>query len=274
MVNWIKEQLHPAPLTLSNGKVVTPKRSAMVFIVPILVVLILWAMDITRFNFYTLFRRGGQFFVMIGRMIPPDWSFFPSIINPLIETIMMSITGTLVGAALALPLAFLSSDNIIRNKVFLWVNRLFFSILRTLPILVFALLFKYIFGIGAFAGTMAIGVFTFTIMTKMFYELIDTADMGPFEALESSGASRIQAFWVAIMPQLWGQYFSLILYNFEMNIRNAAVLGYVGAGGIGLILNERLGWRIYPDVGLILLTMMVTVYLIESLSRTVRKKLL
>ena len=98
--------------------------------------------------------------------------------------------------------------------------------------------------------------------------------MGPFEAIMSSGASRIQAFWSAIMPQLWGQYFSLILYNFEMNIRNAAVLGYVGAGGIGIILNERLGWRLYPDVGLILLVMMVTVYLIETLSRTVRKNLL
>jgi len=94
---------------------------------------------------------------------------------------------------------------------------------------------------------MAIGVFTFTIMTKMFYELIDTADMGPFEAIMSSGASRIQAFWSAIMPQLWGQYYSLILYNFEMNIRNA---------------------------GLILLAMMITVYLIETLSRTIRKNLL
>jgi ABC-type amino acid transport system permease subunit len=100
------------------------------------------------------------------------------------------------------------------------------------------------------------------------------ADMGPFEAALSSGANRVQAFWVAIMPQLWGQYISLALYNFEMNIRNAAVLGYVGAGGIGIVLNERLGWRVYEDVGLILLVMMITVYLIESTSRLIRTKLL
>ena len=273
MVNWIKEQLHPATLTLGNGKTITPKRSPMVIVVPILVILVLWSMDITRFNFLTLFRRGGQFFVMIGRMIPPDWAYFPTIIEPLIETIMMSITGTLVGAALALPLAFLSSDNIIRNKVFLWVNRLFFSILRTLPILVFALLFKYIFGIGAFAGTLAIAFFTWLIMTKMLYEIVETIDMGPFEAIESSGATRLRAFWSAIMPQILGQYISITLYNFEMNVRSAAILGYVGAGGLGLLLNEKLGWRQYDKVGLILLALLFTVYAIESASRLIRKKL-
>jgi phosphonate transport system permease protein len=273
MINWIKEQLHPAPLVLSNGKTVTPKRSPMVIIGPLLLVLIFWAMDITRFNFYTLIRRGGQFFVIIGRMIPPDWAYLPVVIEPLIETIMMSITGTLVGAALALPLAFLSSDNIIKNKVFLWVNRLFFSVLRTLPILVFALLFKYIFGIGAFAGTLAIAFFTWLIMTKMLYEIVETIDMGPFEAIESSGATRLRTFWSAIMPQILGQYISITLYNLEMNVRSAAILGYVGAGGLGLLLNEKLGWRQYDKVGLILFALLITVYAIESISRLIRKKL-
>jgi phosphonate transport system permease protein len=186
----------------------------------------------------------------------------------------MSVVGTLIGVLLALPMAYASSTAMNQSKIGRTITKWISSVLRTLPVLVLALIFRIIFGPGTFAGTMAITVFTFTIMTKMFFELIDTADMGPFEAILSSGANRILAFWTAIMPQLWGQYYSLALYNFEMNIRNAAILGYVGAGGIGLILNEKLAWRIYPDVGLILLVLMVTVLTIETISRTIRKKLL
>jgi phosphonate transport system permease protein len=127
--------------------------------------------------------------------------------------------------------------------------------------------------LGSFAGTVAIALFTWLIMTKMLYELIETVDMGPFEAVESSGAGRIKAFWVSILPQILGQFISLILYNFEMNVRTASILGYVGAGGIGLLLNEKLGWRQYDKVGTILLTLLVTVYAIETLSRAIRKKL-
>jgi phosphonate transport system permease protein len=273
-MDWINQLVHPRPIVLGNGKSIQPKMSAMVIVIPILTLAVLFSAYITDFNILTLFRRGMQFFVIVGRMIPPDWSYMPEVIGPLIETIMMSILGTLIGAFLALPLAFLSSDNIIKNKVFLWTNRLVVSVFRTMPILIFAFIFKYIFGIGTFAGTLAIALFTWLIMTKMLYEIIETVDMGPFEAIESSGASRLRAFTVSIIPQILGQYISIALYNFEMNVRSAAILGYVGAGGIGLLINEKLGWRQYDRVGLILLSMLVTVYAIESFSRYVRKKLL
>lgn len=264
----------PKAITLSNGKVVQPKMSAAIYVIPILLVLTYFSIDITKFRMEMLINRGYQFFVIVGKMLPPNLAFIDKVYKPLIDTILMSVVGTLLGTVLALPAAFLSSEQMIQSPLFKFIFKLVMSLMRTIPILVLALLFRIIFGIGAFAGTIAILVFTFTIMTKMFYELIDTADMGPFEAALSSGANRVQAFWVAIMPQLWGQYISLALYNFEMNIRNAAVLGYVGAGGIGIVLNERLGWRVYEDVGLILLVMMITVYLIESTSRLIRTKLL
>ena len=270
---WFKEVLFPSTIVLANGKSIKPKRSTMVYVVPIMVILVLISMQITNFDFIVLFTRGYQFFTIVGRMIPPDWGFIPNIINPMIETIMMSIVGTLIGAFLALPLAFLSSDNIIKNKIFLWANRFVFSIFRTLPILIIALLAKYIFGLGSFTGMIAIAFFTWLIMTKMLYELIETVDMGAFEAVESSGAGRIKAFWVSILPQILGQFISFVLYNFEMNVRTAAILGYVGAGGIGLLLNEKLGWRQYDKVGMILLALLVTVYTIETLSRMIRKKL-
>jgi len=239
----------------------------MVYILPILTIAVIFSANIIGFDMGVLIRRGAQFFVIVGRMIPPDWNYIPDVIGPLLETIMMSILGTMIGAFLSLPLAFLSSDNIIKNKAFLWTLRMIVSLFRTLPILIFAFILKYIFGIGTFAGTLAIALFTWLIMTKMLYEIIETVDMGPFEAIESSGASRVRAFTVSIIPQIIGQYISIALYNFEMNIRSAAILGYVGAGGIGLLLNEKLGWRQYDRVGLILFALLVTVYVIETIRR-------
>ena len=269
MLKWIT----PPPLVLSNGKVVRPAISAMWIIIPIITFLTLWSVSMTRFRLDMLIRRGGQFFVIVARMIPPNYAYFDNIVNPMISTILMSLVGTIIGAGLALPFAYASSE-LNQSKIGKFAVRGFFSIARTLPVLVLAVIAMIIFGAGAFAGTFAIAVFTFTIMVKMFFELIDTADMGPFEAILSSGASRIQAFWTSIMPQLWGQYYSLTLYNLEMNIRNAAILGYVGAGGIGIVLAERLAWRVYPDVGLILLVLMITVLVIESISREIRRRLL
>jgi phosphonate transport system permease protein len=263
----------PEPLQLSNGKIVRPAISIMWIVIPVLTFITLWSVSMTRFRLDMLIRRGGQFFVIVGRMIPPNYAYFDNIVTPLVATILMSLVGTIIGAGLALPFAYASSE-LNQSKVGKFLVRGFFSIARTLPVLVLAVLSMIVFGAGAFAGTMAIAIFTFTIMVKMFFELIDTADMGPFEAILSSGANRIQAFWTAIMPQLWGQYYSLTLYNLEMNIRNAAILGYVGAGGIGIVLSERLAWRVYPDVGLILLVLMVTVLVIESISREIRRRLL
>ncbi len=272
-IQSLKNAYFPELLVLGNGKTVQPKRSVMVFILPILTIAVIFSANVIGFDLEVLIRRGAQFFVIVGRMIPPDWNYIPDVIGPLLETIMMSILGTMIGAFLSLPLAFLSSDNIIKNKAFLWTLRMIVSLFRTLPILIFAFILKYIFGIGTFAGTLAIALFTWLIMTKMLYEIIETVDMGPFEAIESSGASRVRAFTVSIIPQIIGQYISIALYNFEMNIRSAAILGYVGAGGIGLLLNEKLGWRQYDRVGLILFALLVTVYVIETISRYIRKRL-
>ena len=263
----------PEPLQLSNGKIVRPAISIMWIVIPVLTFITLWSISMTRFRLDMLIRRSEQFFVIVNRMIPPNFAYFDSILTPMIATILMSLVGTIIGAVLALPFAYASSE-LNQSKLGKFVVRGFFSIARTLPVLVLAVLSMIVFGAGAFAGTVAIAIFTFTIMVKMFFELIDTADMGPFEAILSSGANRVQAFWTAIMPQLWGQYYSLTLYNLEMNIRNAAILGYVGAGGIGIVLSERLAWRVYPDVGLILLVLMVTVLVIESVSREIRRRLL
>ena len=107
----------------------------------------------------------------------------------------------------------------------------------------------------------------------MLFESIETIDMGPFEAMESMGANKFEAFWSACMPQILPTYLSHCLYCFEMNIRAASILGYVGAGGLGLQINERIGWRDYNSLGTVLLTLFITVVIVDSLSTYFRKKL-
>ena len=126
---------------------------------------------------------------------------------------------------------------------------------------------------GGMSGTVAIAVFTFAYVGKQLYELIETVDMGAYEAMEAMGAGRAQAFLAAIQSQVLPAYLSVCLFCFEGNVRYAAILGYVGAGGLGLILNEKIGWREYDSVGMILVVLFGTVLLIEALSHYIRKKL-
>ena len=185
----------------------------------------------------------------------------------------MSILGSFVGAVLAIPFAVLAASNIVTNPVVLFVVRLFLSLVRTLPTLVCALIATYIFGLGTMAGTCAIAVFTFAYIGKQLFEIIETVDMGPFEAMEALGATRVRAFITAVFPQVLPTYLSVSLFCLEGNVRYASILGYVGAGGLGLIMNGKIGWREYSSVGMILIVLFVTVVIIEWFSHAVRKRL-
>jgi phosphonate transport system permease protein len=231
------------------------------------------SVKITGFDMGVLVSRINQFFVILGEMFPPKTSYMPTIWNPLFDTIKMSLLGSVVGALLSVPFAMLASTNVCPNKVVVSIVRIMFSLIRTLPTIVIALVATLIFGLGTLAGTVAIAVFSFGYIGKLTYEEIETVDMGAFEAMQAMGATRAEAFISAIIPQVLPFYLSNCLFNFEGNVRYAAVLGYVGAGGIGLILNEKISWREYPSVGMILIALFVTVFIIETVSRRLRKKL-
>lgn len=264
----------PQKMLLPNGKIVLEKRSRTPLILLILVIAIIISVKFTGFSFEVLFTRIDQFFFIIGEMIPPAWSYLNHIWNPLMDTLKMSLLGSIIGALLALPIAVLASSNIINNKVIVFISKVILSLLRTLPTLVSALIATFIFGLGPMAGTVAILLFTLSYVGKLLYEQIENVDMSAFEAMESIGMTRIQAFRYAIIPQVLPGYLSTSLFAFEGNVRYAAILGYVGAGGIGLLINEGLGWRDYSSVGMIVLTLVITVYLIETVSEYFRKKLI
>lgn len=265
--------LPPRTIRLPDGKTVQVQRSrALLYLLPAALGVVL-SVRFTGFDPEILRERWTEFFVIAGQMIPPNVEYANRLWQPLADTIKMSLIGSLLGSLAAIPAAYAASSNMTRSKTVHAAAKLVLSVLRTLPTLVTALIATYLFGLGTLAGTVAIFLFTAAYVGKLLYEQIEAVDMGPFEAMESLGMTRIQAFRHAILRQVLPVYLSASLFCFEGNVRYAAILGYVGAGGIGLVLNENLGWRNYANVGMILALLIVTVFAIESVSEHFRKKL-
>ena len=263
----------PEVITLDNGHEVKRPKSKMPLIIICLVIVLAFSIRMTGFDLGIIVKRFAQLGVILGKIFHPDFSFLPKVIGPLIDTIKMSLLGTIIGCTLALPIAILSSSNINKNKILLSLCKFLLAIVRTLPTIIIATIAALIFSLGTFAGTVAITIFTFGVVGKMLFESIETIDMGPFEAMESFGANKFEAFWSACIPQIFPTYLSHCLYCFEMNIRAASILGYVGAGGLGLLINKRIGWRDYNSLGTVLLVLFIAVVLVDFLSTYFRKKL-
>lgn len=274
----VKETLYdkifrPQTIVLENGHSVVRRRSRTPLILILLALAIIWSLHMTGFDIGLVVRKFGKMLDLLKKIFQPDWSFFPKVVSPLLDTIKMSVLGTVIGCALALPVAILSSSNINHSIVIVSIFRFILGLIRTLPTLIIALVCALIFSLGTFSGTVAIAIFTFGIVAKMLFESIETIDMGPFEAMEALGANKFQAFWSACVPQILPVYLSHSLYCFEMNVRASAILGYVGAGGLGITINERIGWRDYNSLGMVLLTLFVVVVAIDFFSEYLRKKL-
>ncbi len=263
----------PEKITLSNGHEVLRPRSRTPLIALLTLLALILSIRVTNFDMSIIFKRGAQLTKILSQIFSPDPKYFAKVIDPLFDTIKMSILGSFIGCVLALPFAVAASSNINHNRFLLAFLRLVLSIVRTLPTLVIASISALVFGLGAFAGTVAIVVFTFGVVSKMLYESIETVNMGAFEALESAGANKFRAFWSAVFPQILPTYLSHCLYSFEMNVRAASILGYVGAGGLGILIDERIGWRDYNGLGTVLLTLFLAVFIIEQLSNFLRSRL-
>jgi len=270
----VKAIFKGSTVTLANGKTVEMKRSQAPLVALVLAILTFLAAKMTGFNIAQIIDNLDRLGVILGQLFRPNFEYASKLWVPLLDTIKMSLIGSALGAIVALPAAYLASANMISQKWIVALAKFFLSILRTLPTLIVALIATFVLGLGTMAGTVAIFVFTVAYVGKLLYEQIENADMKAYDAMLSVGMTPIQSFRFAILPQVLPSYLSTALFSFEGNVRYASILGYVGAGGIGLLLNENIGWRDYSNVGMILLLLMVTVVIIESISETLRKKLI
>jgi len=208
---------------------------------------------------------------LIGRAFPPRWSYMSRLWEPLWDTINIATLGTLLGIVLAVPLAFLAAHNTTPSRFVLRPFALFCIVAsRSINSLIWALLLVSILGPGLLAGILAIAFRSVGFIGKLLYEAIEETDQTQIEAITATGASRAQALNYGIVPQVLPNFYGISVFRWDINIRESAILGLVGAGGIGAQLQASLNVLAWPQVMLIILVILATVVVSEWVSAKVR----
>lgn len=212
---------------------------------------------------------------LFRRMWPFDWSHYPKAVHAaLIETFHIATLGTLLALVLAAPVALMAARNITRSRALNLFATFILVSSRSVNSLIWALLFVAIFGPGALAGVLAIAFRSIGFVGKLLAEAIEEAREGPIEALKATGASPasllIKGYWPQIEPSFW----AVALFRWDINIRESAVLGLVGAGGIGVALEAALSNLYWDQVGLILAVIFAVVIIVEIFTSAIRKRII
>lgn len=214
---------------------------------------------------------------ILKNFINPNWNAlldlsYKGIPYLLLETVAIALLGTIIGAVLSLPLAFLASRNITGDRLSS-IFVVLITIIRTIPAFVYVIIFVQV-EVGAVAGILAFAVTSIGMISKLFIEAIEQLDPGIIEALDSSGSTTFQKIRYGIMPQLLSNFLSIILYRFEINVKNATILGMVGAGGVGAELMFAMSNYRWNDAATLIIGIVILVLVIELLSGRIREKLI
>ncbi|MEL7502860.1 MAG: phosphonate ABC transporter, permease protein PhnE [Cyanobacteria bacterium J06554_6] len=277
---------------------VTPLR---IFWVVVAIAILIYTGRVSDLSFGELFQGSGNMAEYIARYFPPDFSNagFPRLrpeqcprrdiaialgftqlclptngyIIDIIETVSMGVWGTLMAAIVAVPLSVIAAENIAPRPLVFIVRR-FSDAMRAINEIVFALVFIVAVGLGPFAGVLALFIHTAGTLVKLFSEAIEAIEPGQVEGIRATGASKLQEIIFGVIPQVIPLWTSFTLYRFEANVRSATVLGIVGAGGIGVSLIQSFRSFQYNNVCAILILLIVTVAVIDTLSAKLRQRLI
>lgn len=210
---------------------------------------------------------------LIERMWPPRWSYLPRIVQPLIETLHIATLGTMIAIVFALPVAFLAARNTTYNQATWLIGRALLVMSRSINTVIWGLVFVAIFGPGPVAGICAVAARSVGFIAKLVAEAIEEVDAGQIEAVESTGASTLQVYGVAILPQILPVLIGTSIYRWDINVRESSVLGFVGAGGIGLLLYASINQFAWSQAIVILIAILGIVIISEALSAYVRSRI-
>ncbi len=256
---------------------------------------IVWSYRGAEIDLFQLFSRDsfGQILIYIKKLLPPDFSrdVVHEAFKGTIETFAISFMGTLLAVAIALAVVFFASRNLIFSGLLYemepkqgWRRRArmvpylaaksLLNILRTVPEMVWALIFVFLVGLGPFPGVLALGVHTGGVLGKLFGEVLENVDSQPIESLQATGANRLQILFYAILPQVLPQFISYTLYRWEVNIRMAAVLGLVGAGGLGQRIHIAISLFLENQLLTLIIAIYILVTLVDYVSAYLRRKVL
>jgi len=222
-----------------------------------------------------LYDAPEQLMDMFHRMTPIDHAFYPTTVHDaLIETLHIATLGTLITLLFAVPLALLNAPNITPSKTINWIAQFFLVATRSINSLVWALLFIALFGPGVIAGIMAIAIRSIGFVGKLLSEALAEVDMGTVEALKATGAPWGSVLMKGYWPQVMPAFYSIVLFRWDINVRESAVLGLVGAGGIGVVLNDAQNLFQWPRVAMVLLSIFAVVIVAEIIVIQIRKRLI
>ena len=240
-----------------------------------LVALALFALGIHKLEmtFVRLWGGLGELGKMVVLMLPPNpgtWALTKIYLYAMVETLAIALLGTLLAALAAFPLSFLAARNTTFNRLIQFLARRSFDTLRGVDILIWALIWINVVGLGPFAGVLALFMADLGIFSKLFSEAIEAADHKPVEGVLSPGGSKIASIRFGILPQLLPVLLSQVLYAFESNTRSASIIGIVGAGGIGLILSEQIRTMEFQQMSFVILLILITVAVIDFLCSKLR----
>lgn len=280
-------------------------------ILALLLFLLVWSFQGAKIRPAELVRGIPQIFDTIGRMLPPDFSkvtdaksyFLPpnfslaklllpqplsdeerrvkrrwwdstfpqTIVGATMETIQMALAGTFLALLVAFPIAFLAARNTTPHRLVYAGVRSVLNFFRTIPDLALGLLFVAAVGLGAFAGTLALFIHTATVLGKLLSESVENIDEGVVDAIRATGAGYAQVLAFAVVPQILPDLISFTLYRFETNIRSASVLGLIGAGGIGYLMNTSFRTFQYQEAAAIVVVLVVLVMFVDYASSRLRE---
>lgn len=270
-----------------------------------------WAFSGSQFNFSELVSGAPRMVDMLNRSLPPDatvitdakrYSFpeelsmqqlllpvpmdsnqaeiksrwwnntFPqTVLGATLQTIQMAIAGTVLAVIFALPLSFIAARNTTPHILLYHLTKIIINFFRTIPDFAVGLILIAAIGLGPFAGTLALSFHTTMVLIKLFSEAIENIDQGVVEAISATGARFVQVISFAVIPQVIPEFISLTLYRFETNIRAATILGLIGAGGIGLIMNSDFRMFQYPQAAVSVIVLIVLVMIVDYSSAQLRK---
>jgi len=273
-------------MEMAYAQAVALKRRQLWLGLSLLAVLVLLSGYVAEISFSKLYQHIGGFASYIDRIFhlengrpvisdPAEWFWgWKKWLALMGETLLMAYLGTLLGATAAFVLCFLASQNLTKSKGVVFFTRRLMEFCRTVPELVFALIFVVAFSLGPLPGILALAIHTAGALGKLFAEVVENIDMKPVDGVVATGGNWFHKIRFAVLPQVASNFASYALLRFEINVRGASVLGFVGAGGIGQTLLEVIRKFYYADVSALLIMIIATVMIIDAVTERIRHKLI
>ncbi len=265
------------PQTAPKNPTWTRLRTAAYILIGLAAFIYCW--NLTEINLKDLFLPAPTFIRLVSDFIHVDLSsnVLDVVIQQMLVTIFQALLATTFGALVALPFSFLAAQNLTgKNRLLIgiyYVVRATFNVLRSIEALLYVAIFVFWVGIGSFAGMLALAITTFALIGKLFSEAIENIEAGPIEAVTATGASPLQVINYAILPQIVPPFVSYLIYQWDINIRMATIIGFAGGGGIGLTLSTFFGSLQYHKAGTVVLFIVVVVALMDFTSAKLREVL-